>query len=264
MVNQGNKSCLSNEFKTFIDYYLELYKIPKSIYKNFIKNFDQTIETCNSYLSADNTTNDFYTEFGNYCYLCNLKEFPFTDLNEVKHYISGNSKIIDKYKFKIDIVFDNSSQSGYIKETDRFVVKINKNKNLRHQSIDLIHELSHVIHRIKCYQKSILPEEKGLYFNELETTKIESKLLKNISLLLYNSIFGEFLKVFHRVLFELEVYSKPNQNLATAYALTFNKCFKNSNQISNRSFILDEAIIRNPFSTLPHAIAQYKIINQLI
>lgn len=264
LIIQRNKLALSKDYKTFIDYNLALYKIPKSIYKSFIKNFDEIIKTCNSHLPTNDINHNFYTEFGNHCYLCNLKNFPLKSFNEIKHYMSSNNRIINLYKSKIDISFGDSSQSRYIKEIDRFDIQIDKNQNFKHQSIDLIHELSHIIYRIECYKNEILPEEKGSYFNELETTKIELNFIKNISMTLYNTIFGEFLKVFHRVLFEIEIYEKPNQNLDNVYSLTFNKCFKYANQISNRSFILDELIIRNPFSTLPHAIAQYRIINQLI
>ena len=241
-----------------------MYKIPKSIYKLFIKDFDKIVKICHSHLSIGDNINDFYTEFENHCYLCNLQEFCFNNLNEVKHYVSSNNKIIGAYKSKIDIAFGDSSQSSYIKETDRFKIQINKNQNFRHQSIDLIHELSHIIYRIECYKKEILPEENGSYINELETTKIELNILKGISISIYGTIFGEFLKVFHRVLFEIEIYKNPNQDLDKIYASTFNVCFKGSNQIKNRSFILDEKIIRNPFSTLPHAIAQFRIIKQLI
>ena len=86
--------------------------------------------------------------------------------------MSSNNRIINLYKSKIDISFGDSSQSRYIKEIDRFDIQINKNQNFKHQSIDLIHELSHIIYRIECYKNEILPEEKDPISMNLKPLKL--------------------------------------------------------------------------------------------
>ncbi|WKZ25741.1 MAG: hypothetical protein QY322_00285 [bacterium] len=264
LIAQRKELVFAKGYEVFVDYYLDLYKIPKSVYKDFIRNNNKVIEFCNSHTTHNNLEKDFFSEFGNHCSLCNLKNFPFGNLGDVTHYMSSNNVVISMYKSKVDIEFGDFSQSNYIKETDRFKVQIDKNQNLKHQSIDLIHELSHIIHRIGCYKNEILPEEKGSYFNELQTTKIELDILKVISTEVYNSIFGEFLKVFHRVLFEIEIYRKPNLDFDSVYASIFNKCFRGSNELRNRSYILDNLIISKPFSNLPHAVALSTIIQNFI
>lgn len=264
LVVQRNKFLVEKGFSSSVDYYLNLYKIPIVKYNEMLKNLDKVVDYCNQQLSDINKEPlTFYSEFGNHCYVCTLKNFPFQDAESVKKYIFENDKLLKEYKDKIIFINNVISKSSYNKITDKFEVYIDKNQNFRHQTIDVIHELAHIKNCILNYKNFNQPKKIGVYYSELKTLKIELELLKNISHELYFSVFGEFLKVFHRVLFEIEIYTNPNQNLDKVYALTFNKCFNGAIQISNRSFILDEAIINNPFSTLPHAIAQYKIIKEL-
>lgn len=250
-------------FKSFLEYCLNLYQISNSDYKIFLTEIDKIIDYCNKQvLVTGNFSEDFFSEFGNHCYLCALKSFPFKDLKEVENFLFSKNDDLKKFRSKISIKLGNYSQVSYKKGSDTFGVTIEKAANLRHKSIDLIHELSHIVHRLELYEKGFLVEEKGAYYNERETAKIELNFLKQKYNPLYKSVYGEFLKVFHKVLFEIELYQNPNQDLSRLYATTFNRCFKGANQKQNRSFILDEEIMQRPLSKLPHAVAQAMLIKK--
>lgn len=265
LVIQRNKFAVEKGFSSSVDHYLNLYKIPIDKYTKMLKNVNEIIDYCNCQVQNINKESSiFYNEFGNHCYVCTLKNFPFQDAESVKKYIFENDKLLKEYKDKIIFINNAISKSSYNKITDKFEVYIDKNQNFRHQTIDAIHELAHIKNRILNYKNFVQPKKVGIYFSELNTLKIELELLINISQELYFSVFGEFLKVFHRVLFEIEIYSNPKRDLNKIYADIFNKCYQGAKQTINRSYILDNDIIRNPFRTLPHAIAQSEIIKSLI
>lgn len=257
---QRNEMAKTKGKPSFIEFCLDLYKIPTEDYLEFEKNIDRVIDYCNKELPEINKTEDFYAEFGNHCYICAIQDFPFNDLEEVKEYVFNKCSNLEKEKDKINIVFDNYSQAEYKKENDSFEIKIDQNLNLRHKSTDLIHEMSHLINYLDLLNQGKDLKEVGVYLKEKETTQIELDLVSKISPSLYKALFGEFLSVFQRVLFEIELYKNPDQDLSKLYAQTFNRCFKGANQEVNRSYILEDRIVKQPLSSLSHAVALAKII----
>jgi len=89
-------------------------------------------------------------------------------------------------------------------------------------------------------------------------------MLKSLSDKAFRASLGETLLIYHRILFEIELYKKPRQNLSKLYAEIFNKCFKKAKQENNPLFILDEYITLQPFSSLPHALAYSEVLNTFI
>jgi len=126
--------------------------------------------------------------------------------------------------------------------------------------MDLIHELSHIIWYLQTLNKNINPYSYGSYLREKNATEIEFNILKEISVKLYNAHMAEVLLSLRRVLFELELYNNPKQDLPRLYAKTFNYCFKNAKQKSNPTFLIDGRIVMNPFCNLPHIIADTSVL----
>ena len=156
----------------------------------------------------------------------------------------------------------NRSTVSYKKETDSFEITIDRYSNTRHQIIDLIHELSHVIYYLESLSNSDDPFSKGTYIREKEAAKVESTILKKLSLSLYKALFVQNLLLLHRVLFEIEIYRKPSRDLGKVYAQIFNHCFKSADQKRNLLYLMDERIIFSPLSSLPHAVAEVNTLKR--
>lgn len=254
-----NKMAQRKGFKSFLEYQMFRYKISTADYINFERNINKAVDFCTNKLSNINTPQSFFSEFSIPCYMCLLLSFPFKDLDETFDFIAKKYKVLDKFKKKIKIRFGESSTSLYKKETDSFEIVIDRHANIRHQVTDLTHELCHVLNNIESFQKGFLPAESSAHIREKEATVLELDILKQLSADLHQAIIGQFLQVFCRILFEIEIYKNPNQDLSKLYAETFNRCYKGANQKKNRTYILDEKIILRPLISLPHALANVDI-----
>jgi len=263
MVMGKTKFAQKKGYDTYIDVFLDKYQISKTSYKSFIKNVDQIIKYCNQqFPKTKNLPNWFYSWINSPCFICEVNPFPFRNQKQVLGLIIKEYKILEKFKNKLIIKPGEGSSMSYKKETDHFEITINKHINNRHQIMDLIHEISHVVVYLNSFNKEINPLEKGSYWREKKALEIEMKILKKLSPLLYRALFGEFLTVFRRTLFEIQLYSNPHQNLNKLYAQTFNQCFKKAKQKNNPLYILDEYITSHPFSTLSHAVAQVEVLKK--
>lgn len=263
---QRNNSVVRPTYKNFLDFKLTLFRIPIDAFEYFVSNKSELIAFCQSKLPTNVKSNEyFFSEFAKPCYLCLLPDFPFKSLDEVLSCFFEEHQALKKYKKKIKIKFAKYSRVEYKKESDTFEIQIRQeNANLRHQAIDLIHELSHVVSSLEDYKKDILPGERGKYYQEKEAIEKELEFLKNRYPSLYKAAFGDFLQIFHRVMFEIELYKNPSQDLSKLYAQLFNRCFKGANQKQNRSYILEDYIVEMPLLTLSHAVAQATIIKDLL
>jgi len=249
----------------YIDLFLDKYQIPKTHYLGFLENIDSTITYCNQQLPKIKNLPSWFNSWTNSpCFVCKMDPFPFRNRKQVLDLIIKEYEILGKFRDKLIIKSGENSSTFYVKETDHFEITINKHLNNRHQVMDFAHEVSHVIVYLNSFNKEINPLEKGIYWREKKALEIEMKLLKKLSPTLYKALFGEFLIVFRRVLFEIQLYSNPQQDLGKLYARTFNQCFKKAKQKNNPLYILDEDISSRPFSSLPHAIAQGEILKKFL
>ncbi|KKQ95530.1 MAG: hypothetical protein UV74_C0001G0035 [Candidatus Woesebacteria bacterium GW2011_GWB1_43_14] len=254
---------IKKRFPSYVEMVLEKDKISHSTYKCFTKNINRAISYCNQHLPKDgNLPNWFYSKFNMPCYVCRLSQFPFNTQDEVLDSTIKERNILKKYKDKIIIKHGNFSRMRYQPEFDSFDIEINNNGNFRHQSLDLIHELGHTINYLNYFKKGIDPREKSAHEREKETFIIEFNLKKSISLSLYYASLDTVLLTLRRALFEIGLYSNPDQNLRKLYADTFNQCFNKAKQTSNPLFFLDDRISLKPLSSLPHAIALTEILNK--
>lgn len=253
-----------NGYPSFLDMLLNQNNISKPDYEKFLKNVDETIQYCNQNLPQDNDLPKwFYSKFNFLCFICRLKNFPFKSLNQVFNFVAKEHPIIGKYKdkIKINLVEEGPSNIVYKKETDILQISIDKSNNLRHQSISLIHELSHAVALLSNAKNNISWMERGRFLDEKEAYEIEITLLKKISQDLYQANLADVLLTLRKVIFEIELYKNPKQNLSRLYTQTFNQCFSNGKQKENPLYILDHSITMNPLCNLPHAVAIVSVIN---
>jgi len=252
-------------FSRYVDMHLDKCKIPPKDYQRFIENTEIILDYCNKHLpKVNNLPEWFYSEFNTPCYLCRLSTFPFKTLDEVMSYVGGKYMVLAKFKSKIRIKIGESSSMQYKLKTDCFEITIGKKGNTRHRIFDLIHELSHVVDYLENFQREVNLIDKGRYLREKETLKIEIEILKSLDERLYQSTFCDALVLFRRLLFEIELYRNPKQDLAKLYADTFNRCFRGAKQKRNHIYFLDERISLNPLQTLPHAIAHSEFILEMM
>jgi len=262
MVKERNKFARDKGFLSRIDMALDWFKIPENDYKNFTNNIDKIIHLCNLQLPKfDKLPPSFYSEFNIPCFICQIFKFPLKTTDEAFNYIVKGNKVLNKFKYKINIKSGSESKTIYKKELDDFEITINKSVNPRHQITDLIHELSHMVSYLESFKKGIDMSDKGVYLREKQALKIEIEILRSLSTDLYKAVlFGETLALIFRTLFEIEIYKNPNQNLEKLYAKIFNKCYKTANQKTNPMFFLDERIIFSPFSSLPYAVVNVNML----
>jgi len=253
-------------YETYIDMHLDIYGIQQSDYQEFISKADKILEYVNQQLPKVNKKpSQFYSIFNLPCFVCELPSFPFKAHSEVVNFVAKNNKLLDKFKQRIVIKEGEISEMVYKKKTDSFEIILDQDDNHRHKILDLIHELGHVILYLQYFSKDVNPLKKSVCRREKEVFKIELSNLKRMSRSLYHAMLGtEIPLLFKRILFEIELYTNPKQNLSKLYAKTFNRCFKKAKQKENPLYLLDREVVLAPFLSLPHTIACATVLSGLI
>ncbi len=257
-----NQSAKKQGYKNFLEQSLKIQKITNEKYDCFMKNQEKVIAYCDKRIPKEKLPQSFYSEFNIPCFICLLPNFPFKSLKEVIVYLSEENKLINKYKSKLKIDYTDHINIKYIKETDNFNININKNDNIRHQSLGLIHELGHFHCFLKSFRKKINPLVTGKYLNEKCALEFQNQTLRNISESLYKAYLGEYLLKLRRINFELQIYNNPNENLSRLYSKSFNDCFLDANQKDNPQYLLDSDILLKPLNSLSNVVAETHIILQ--
>lgn len=264
MLKERNNFAYDKGFSSRLVMALDWFGIPRKDFENFVKNVDGIISLCSrQLLDFKHLPGWFYTEFHSPCFICQITKFPLKSLDQTFDFVAKSQIVINKFKKKININLGHNSKMLYKKESDTFEITIDENVNTRHQITDLIHELSHMVSYLESFKKGIDMSGKGVYLREKQALKIETEILRSLSIDLYKAVlFGETLALIFRTLFEIEIYKNPNQNLEKLYANNFNKCYKVANQKTNLLYLLDERIIFYPFTSLPYVIAHTTLLHQ--
>jgi len=245
----------------YIELFKQKYKISPKTYENFVKNKRKVIQKCNQNLPKVETLPSwFYCWFASPCFICQIDNFPLKNFKETIDFVSARYTILKPFLNKIKISFGKEVVSRYEVENDNFQIVLNEEVNIRHQIIELIHELSHLVDYLEGFKKGINPFKKGIYVLEKRAFAREMKLEKELSPILFQSMFAEFLLIIRTILFEIELYGSSDQDLDKLYAETFNLCFKKGKQIKNPTYILDRQVFMEPFSLFPHAVALVNLL----
>jgi len=261
MIFVRNKTASVQKYDSYIDLILNKNKIPRSSFQKFIKNVDFLIDYLNKQLPrVSHLPNWFYSPFNLPCFLCQIS---FPNLNspaKILDLVEKEYPPIKLFRHKITVYYGDKTQMFYKKETDSFKITLSKNYNKRHQALGLIHELGHVITMLEDFKNGKNPLELGKYKGEKSAIEFELKVLKFLSLKVFRAQLGDILSTFWRVLFEIAIYENPKQNFPQLYAKIFNRCFPQAKQKNNRLYLLDENIVLNPLSSLPHAISYAELL----
>lgn len=258
-----NRNILAQEkgYASFIEFSLNNSKIPSSDYKKFKNIINILINKLNKQLPKTRLPSWSYSVFSWPCYICKVTNMSYKKLGDVFEYVQKRSSLLKKYYTKININSGTRSATLYKKESDSFQITIDYSNSFNHQVSDLIHELGHVHADLINLRNGYIPLKLGRYQAEFEAINYHSKISRSLSHDLYKAYFGQVLLTLIRVMFEIELYTKPNQNLSKLYASNFNKCFKKCNQKSNPGYLIDDRIISAPLSSLPHMVAFSKIFS---
>ncbi|MBI1863970.1 hypothetical protein HYS03_02050 [Candidatus Woesebacteria bacterium] len=265
MTKERNEFAKRKGYLNRVDMILDEIKISRAVFDSFMRHIDKVIGYCNRQLPGVNDLpNWFYSEFNSPCFICRMSLFPFKNFDEVIDCVMGEYKFLSEFKDKIDIQLGSESKMVYKRETDSFEITIYKDENIRHKSIDLIHELGHVICFLRDSKNNINHLKKSKYLREKEAFEIEFSVLQKISLTLFHAYFGDVLKLIWETLFQIELYDNPNRNLDKLYAEIFNRCFIRAKQKTNPLYILEKRIVLSPLSSLPHAVSQAGLVMKMV
>lgn len=254
---------LKKENSTPLETSIKKFRIPSKDFQKFKENKEKIIKQYNLLLpKIGKLPSWFYSEFNLPCFICQLSEFPFKSINQVKDFLFKKYPSLAAFRHKIRITKGEPSFIKYNKIEDSFLITIDKYSNPRHQIMILIHEMSHIINYLKDFQNDISYLERGRYTQEKRTVETEFSILKDISEDLFRASLGKVLIAFWTTTFEMELYKNPNQDIEKLYANTFNQCFIGAKQKRNPFFVLNENIITQIFSNLPYTIAYSNILNQ--
>lgn len=256
-------------FDSQVELSLNFSRIPKENYQFFLNNRDKVIKYCQQLLPDVKLPDWFYSKFnGQYShdFLSLLSQFPQISFPDgVINFVADEHPILNKFrsKLKIDLV-DGGGSMKYLKKTDSFWIGVDKNDDHRHQVVSLIHELGHVVGTLENFQAGYDTKQKGLDISEYEAFSREYSLLKKLSPDIYKAEMANVLLTLSELLFQIESFMDPNQDLAKVYAQIFNHCFPDAHQTSNPTYLIKFNMLFRPLRHLPHAIAQVKAITEII
>jgi len=248
----------------FLDLKTKKDKIPLKEYKFFLKNTDKVIKYLNSQLpEVKNLPDWFYDPLNQPCLLCKIPFKDFETPQEIMEYIEKLYPQLKPFLQKISLSYGEGANMRYLKEQDIFSVSIRKDVNKRHQMIDLIHELGHVIYFVDGFDNNLDILKQGSYTAEKAAIKTVLKTLNSFNPLLLHAYYLDLLLVIHRTLFELEIHKNPNQDYDLLYARLFNKCVLGASQKENPLYLLDERIVFQPLTSLQSAVAITNLVFNL-
>lgn len=262
LVGWRNVFAQKREYPNYISYMRQKDKIENEEYELFIKNVDQIISYCYAQLpKVENLPCWFYSQYNQPCFLC-LMPFPKElSTEKVLDIVAGLYPQLKSFLPKVRIVYTDKARTLYIKEDDLFEVSIRKNVNQRHQMIDLVHELGHVIYFIDSFTNNVDIMKCGKYVAEKAALRVAFRVLNSIDPKILKAYCADLLQVIHRSLFELAIYFEPMQDYDRLYARLFRKCFPCSSQRSNPLYLLDEHIVEQPLTSLAFTVASVNLLS---
>jgi len=242
IIDERNLFATQNNFKSQLELTLHIHKINKNDFLYFKKN----------YLKSKLQNSNYK------CEICNLKSFPFNNLDEVQEYTFSKLKKAKTYSKKIKIIFNETNNIQYKKESDEFVITINKNVNLRHQMLSLMHEICHIETFVNLLEKNENPIYIGKYTLEKDTLKILLKLLKKLNNKLNQSYYQDLQHLVRDNIFQIDIYKDSNK-LQKKYLQINNQL--NIKVANPNIYLYNKDFILNPFTSLIHCVSLFNLTN---
>lgn len=243
----------NKNFQSRVEMYCDLYGISKTEYKKFVDNVDKAIEYINQKVTLDKEM-FMEKESNNYCFICQANFFQVINTKEMFDFLAQKYSSLRKNKEKVRILLaEDDSKMSYDKKEDSFIITLDGRLSERHQVMDLIHEIGHVVGMLHGFESSKL--KKGKYKNEKAATWFELNFLEKYFPEMFLAKLGNILQSIQISLFEMAIYDNPNQNPDKLSADCFNRCFIGAKQIKNRGYLLKRQVIYSSFEELPYSIA---------
>ncbi|EKD52698.1 MAG: hypothetical protein ACD_61C00271G0005 [uncultured bacterium] len=261
LILNRNDNAQSNGYPNYAYAFLDKQGIKESLFVEFEKKVSELIIFCQKSVSdiqidQNKIIDDFYTP----CFLCdNNKQKIILDQNVIEN-ILNTFEILKKYKDKIKIEPGSSSSMRYYPTDDTFIISINSKFSDTHKTLDLIHELSHVISVLQDFQSKMIPLSKPRYLREKEAIKIFISILREKYMPLYKCFIGNILNDLQQTLFEIKSYSNTEANYGLAYANIKHSLYPETENKKNFGYKLNKNLIIKPFANLIYSIAYMEIL----
>lgn len=260
MVKERNEFSIKMGFKSRLDMTLKNFKIPKIEYNKFQKNIDKTIDFYKHQIQSKLPIIPIQN-LNNFCFICNLETFPFNNLSDFLNFFKEKESFFKKNEGRIKIKFGNCFQTDYIKENDNFVITLKEKLDIRHQILELIHELSHVISMATILKQDKFTKSKAYLLEKLAIKK-EIFYIKKYFPEVFLAKIGNILQTICQTLFEIDIYQNPNQDPDKLYSKYWNKCFRGILNNNNQNYLSNQDIVYKSFSQLIYTISYINVLNK--
>ncbi len=261
LVNALNNLAQARGYKSQLE-----SRIDEKVLKSFTDNKEAVVKHCQEQISEMKVPSWFYSQFNrqkNLNFIKLLPNLPDIGLpDEILDIASGEYPILNKFRGRIFFDLDcKDSKAYYEKKTDTFKIIINKDKDRWEQTVELFNSIANVISDLTSFEANWNSESINDSV-EHDPYWIEFKLLKKFLPKVYQARVLSILSDIADIIFLLEVYKNPDQDLPKLYANAVNHCFPDAKQTENYTYLIKDHLSFHPFSTLPQAIAQVKVLGE--
>jgi hypothetical protein len=259
VIKEKNIFAQNRGYKSYIDMRLDNGQISHTEYKLFLKNINLFALKSKKYYNKSIFPK---SQLSNVCFVCQSKQLPYQDIDEFVKIFSKKYPLLKKHNKRIQVNLSDSSNFEYIKETDTFIININKNIKLNHQIIDFIHEISHINLMIKIFQKDSYIQPNSYILEKMAIKKEINLIKKYLPEILIPKIRYASMTICH-TLFEIKLFNNPNQNPDILYSRLLNKFYIDKNIKENNGYLYNKDILFKNLSQLIYAIAYCNVFTKL-
>jgi len=258
VIKEKNIFAQNRGHKSYIDMRLDNGQISQTEYKLFLKNIDLFIIK-----SKKIFRNPILPKFQlpNICFICQSKPLPYKNIDEFIKNFSKKFPLLKKHYDQIKIGFSDSSNSEYIKETDKFQININQNIGLNHQIVDFLHEISHIDLMIKIFQRDSYIQPNSYILEKMAIKKEINLIKKYLPEMLIPKIKYISMTICH-TLFEIKLFNNPNQNPNILYSKLLNQFYIDENINENNGYLFNKNILFKNLSQLTYAVAYCNVFTR--
>jgi len=251
----------------YIEAYLSWNQIPRDKYESFLKNIDSFVSLVMSdevpvkiLMAKEKNWNIFNTPFplGN-----QIPDDKFEIPNEILNIISTYDQRLIKYKDRIDIIYDKEifySSAYYNKNRNIAEIRVRIQKDDIYQTLNFISILGRALNALELADKGEDPHKIPKYLSEYIANKYVFKFIKSrISLEHQKVLRYNLLSTIALTLFEIDIFTNPEQNFDKAYAKAINQCFLMTHQTGNPFYVYYKKFILRPMVGLILSIVEMEL-----
>jgi hypothetical protein len=252
-----NKLAQDNGFENYLEYSLHINEIPQGKYKYFVENVDRYIneiqrgEVYKKLIENNKDWNNFNTP---YPLGLRIWQKSYGIPDEVLTLVDKYDKRVKKYRNKI--IFELESETDYsfarlLKSKQKVKVCLKKQRDDIYKSLNFIHELGHALDLLEKTDKGIDVHKVPKFEKEYEAEVFERKFIKeNFSERSYNYYHYNKLQTIVATLFEIEVFTKPDQDYDVVYANAIKRCYPAYSENENPFYVIYKRFIMRPMGGL--------------